>query len=323
MPIIPSKFAPPPWLRNGHLQTILSAVWPGGGPLVSRVEPERLELLDGDFLDLAWMRGGNRQVVILSHGLEGNADAAYIRRLSGAALRVGWDALAWNFRGCGRETNRLLRFYHSGETEDLGAVIAHAAERYDAVALLGISLGGNVTLKYLGEAPPHPAVRGAVAISAPVDLESSARELDRQPLNRIYLRRFIKTLVAKVRSKAVAFPDRLDLTGIKRVATFQEFDDRYTAPIHGFRDAADYWARSSSRQFLSRINVPTLLLNARDDPFLPAPCFPFDEASASASLSLEAPAHGGHVGFWDTLGGGWLERRVGEFLGELGCGNSG
>lgn len=281
------------------------------------MEQERLELRDGDFLDLGWRRGGSKRVVILSHGLEGNADAKYITRLSSALVAAGWDALAWNFRGCGRESNRLARFYHSGETGDLGTLVEYASKHYETIALVGISLGGNVTLKYIGEAAPHPAVCAGIAISAPVDLAASARELDRRLLNRVYLRRFTKTLVAKVRAKAVRFPERFDVTGLESVTTFQAFDDRFTAPLHGFRDANDYWEQSSSRQFLSRIATPALLLNARDDPFLPSVCFPEKEARESAVFSLEAPAHGGHVGFWDRLGGGWLERRVVEFLGTV------
>lgn len=279
------------------------------------MEQERLELADEDFLDLGWRRGGNKRVVILSHGLEGNAEAKYIKRLSSALVAAGWDTLAWNFRGCGRESNRLARFYHSGETGDLGALVEHASKYYKTIALVGISLGGNVTLKYLGEAAPHPSICAGVAISAPVDLAASARELDRRLLNRVYLRRFIKTLVAKVRAKAVRFPEQFDLKGLESVTTFQAFDDRFTAPLHGFRDADDYWEQSSSRQFLGRIATPALLLNARDDPFLPSVCFPEEEARSSTMFSLEAPAHGGHVGFWDRLGGGWLERRVVEFLG--------
>lgn len=269
---------------------------------------------DGDFLDLAWIREGNKRVAVLSHGLEGKADAKYIQRLSAALAAAGWDALSWNYRGCGREPNRLARFYHSGETGDLSTLVAHASKFYQTIALIGISLGGNVTLKYLGEAAPHPAVCAGVAISAPVDLAASARELDQRLLNRVYLRRFIKTLVAKVRAKAVRFPEQFDVRELESVTTFQAFDDRFTAPLHGFRDADDYWAQSSARQFLASISKPALLLNARDDPFLPPSCFPEQEARDSTTFHLEATAHGGHVGFWDRLGGGWLERRVVEFL---------
>jgi predicted alpha/beta-fold hydrolase len=316
MPLIDSTFRPPWWLRNGHLQTILPVIWPRRIRLACT--PERLELADGDFVDLEWVRAGAERLAILSHGLESDSRAAYIRGLAAALLAAGWDVLAWSFRGCGGSPNRLPRSYHSGETGDLSAVIGHAAGAYRRIGLAGFSLGGNVTLKYLGEAPPHPAVCAAVAISAPVDLAASAGALDRQLGNRLYLRRFLWTLIAKIEAKARLFPGQIDAAGVRRIRSFQEFDDRYTARLHGFRDAADYWAQASSRQYLSRIGVPALLLNARDDPFLPPACFPVAEAQVSARFFLEAPAHGGHVGFVEGLPPGtrpnWLERRIVDFL---------
>lgn len=344
MPVIASGFRPPPWLRNGHLQTVLAAA--RRPRLRQAVTRERLELDDGDFLDLAWVRShsstaptvvnrGRRHLAILCHGLEGSAEAGYVRGMTGALVAAGWDVLAWTFRGCGPEPNRLPRFYHSGETGDLRAVVRHAvagteaSEGCPAVVLVGFSLGGNVVLKYLGEkkaAPssPHPAVVGAVAVSVPVDLAASARALDERWVNGVYLRRFLRTLRAKVAAKAQVFPDEFDVTGLRRVTRFGQFDDRYTARLHGFRDAADYWSRSSARQFLPGIAVPTLLINARDDPFLPAPaCFPWSEAAASAHLFFEAPACGGHVGFVDAFPcvnddrQTWAERRAVEFLKAL------
>ncbi len=329
MPVLESSFRPPAWLRNAHLQTVWHVARPRRWPLAH--VPERLELPDGDFLDLAWMRrdpaeGGIHadRLAILTHGLESDAQAGYIRGMAVALQAAGWDALAWNFRGCGPETNRLPRFYHSGETGDLGAVIRHAADGahgYARVALVGFSLGGNVTLKYLGEAPPHPTVRAGVAISVPVDLAASAGVLDQRRVNRIYLRRFIDSLVGKVEAKAKLFPDGFDLRGIRRMRTFAEFDDRYTARLHGFRDAADYWARASSKPFLPAIRVPTLLLNAQDDPFLPPACIPTVEAEVNPCLYLEAPARGGHVGFVDFLSpdrATYAERRTVDFLSGLG-----
>lgn len=316
MPNIPSSFRPPAFLRNGHVQTIVAALLPSRGGVV--FERERLEMPDGDFLDLGWQRRGRERLAILSHGLEGQADDPLMRGMAAALDRAGWDVLAWNFRGCGAEPNRLARFYHSGETGDLGRVISRAAERYGRIALAGFSLGGNLTLKYLGEAAPHPAIVAAVAISAPVDLASSARALDRRWGNRLYLRRLIKSLVRKVEAKAARFPEELDIRGTRSIRSFQEFDDRYTAPLHGFRDAAEYWRKSSARPYLGRIVTPTLLLNARNDPFLTPECFPFSEAEKNPHLFLETPASGGHVGFIDLRHGGrpWSEGRVAEFLEE-------
>jgi predicted alpha/beta-fold hydrolase len=314
MPVIDSRFQSPAWLRNGHAQTILSVLLPRR-VRVAFVR-ERLELDDGDFLDLDWLRAGHSRVAILSHGLEGSSTQRYMRGLAAALHATGWDVLAWNFRGCSGEINRLLRFYHSGETGDLAAVVRHAATSHARISLAGFSLGGNVTLKYLGEAPPHPAVTGAVAISAPVDLASCAQVLDERSENAIYLRRFLTSLIAKIEAKERNFPGQLNVAAAATVRSFRDFDGLYTAPLHGFRDAEDYWARASSRPFLPRITVPALLLNARNDPFLAPPAFPWEEAGASAHVFLEAPTTGGHVGFLDLARGlePWSERRVVEFL---------
>ncbi len=314
MPVLDSHFHPPCWLRDGHLQTLLGALCRRRTD--ATFERERRELGDGDFLDLDWVRGGHRRLAILSHGLEGSSAQGYIRGLAVALAAAGWDVLAWSFRGCSGEPNRLPRFYHSGETEDLRAVVAHTAGRYESVALVGFSLGGNITLKYLGEAPPHPRVACAATISVPIDLASCARRLDRDFANRLYLRRFLGTMRTKIAAKARQFPSAFDVRGLEGVTTFEQFDGRFTGPLHGFRDAEDYWSRSSARQYLGGIAVPTLLLNARDDPFLTPHCFPETEAAASPYLSLEAPASGGHVGFVDLAraAGPWWTRRVVEFL---------
>ncbi len=316
MPVIHSRFHPPALLRNPHLQTILPVLLPRRLPV--RFERERLELPDGDFLDLDWWRARRARVAIISHGLEGNSANGYVRGTAAALGEAGWDVLAWNFRGCSGELNRLPRFYHSGETSDLAAVIGRAAADYGSIALVGFSLGGNMTLKYLGEAAPHPAITCAAAISTPVDLAASARALDQRPGNRFYLQRFMKSLVAKIEAKATRFPEELDPTGVRAIRSFQEFDDRYTAPMHGFRDAEDYWAKSSALRYLDGIVTPTLLLNALDDPFLTTESMPFAAAERSAALTFEAPVHGGHAGFLDLAHGlqRWSERRIVEFFGS-------
>lgn len=237
-----------------------------------------------------------------------------------AALFVcGWDVLVWNFRGCSAEPNRLLRMYHSGATEDLHAVISHAMKHHSAesIDLIGFSLGGNLTLKYLGENPDglSPKIHRAVAFSVPCDLACSSHQLS-LPSNRIYMERFLSAMRAKIRAKDKMFPGQVDLTGLSRIRTFEEFDDRYTAPIHGFKDAADYWVRNSCRQFLPNIQVPTLLVNALNDPFLGTRCYPLAEAAASEHFHFECPAQGGHVGFTPryTKGEYWSETRTIEFL---------
>jgi predicted alpha/beta-fold hydrolase len=315
MPVVASTFSPPRWLAGAHTQTILGALLRQPTPL--RWERERWELDDGDFLDLDWQRRGHARLAILCHGLEGSSEQGYIRGLAAALARAGWDALAWNLRGCSGTANRLPRFYHSGETGDLRALVVRAAETHDRIALVGFSLGGNIVLKYLGEAPPPPRVVRAAAVSVPIDLASCARRLDREWTNRLYLRRFLAPMRAKIAAKVQRFPEAFEVRGLDRVATFEEFDGRFTGPLHGFRDAEDYWSRSSARQFLPAITVPTLLLNARNDPFLTPHCFPEVEAAASAHVFLEAPASGGHVGFVDGAGRPWWERRVVDWMSEM------
>jgi hypothetical protein len=237
--------------------------------------------------------------------------------------RRGWDALAWNMRGCSGEPNKLPRFYHSGATEDLEAVVAHVRQispRYRGLALVGFSLGGNITLKYLGERGEavHPLIVGAVAFSVPCDLASGARKMARSR-NRIYLRRFLRLLHGKIRAKMTLMPGRITDQGYHRIKTFKDFDDRYTAPLHGFESAEDYWRRASSKQFLPAIAVPALLVNAGNDPFLGKECYPTAEARRHPKVYLEMPASGGHVGFVSFTKGGeyWSETRAGEFLAEV------
>jgi len=318
MPVIAvSSYRPPRALPGGHVQTLFPALFRRVGRVTT--EAERLELADGDFLDLQWRRSGARRLAVLCHGLEGSATATYIQGMAGALARRGWDVLAWNFRGCGGERNRLARFYHSGATEDLRAVVAHALASHPArrIDFVGFSLGGNLLLKYLGEATGELPDRlgRAVAFSVPCELACSAAALAR-PQNTLYMWNFLRGLRAKVRAKQPDFPRRIVLDGLQTIRTFAEFDDRYTAPLHGFRDAADYWERCSSRRFLAGIRLPVLLVNALNDPFLGPRCFPHAEASASRWLVFESPAGGGHAGFPAAGNDGeyWSEVRAAEFL---------
>jgi uncharacterized protein len=312
-----SSYRAPSWLVGGHMQTIYPALFRRIAQVTRR--GERLELADGDFIDLEWAGNGSSRLAILSHGLEANTQTEYIQGMAVALIRRGWDVLAWNFRGCSRVPNRLLRMYHSGATEDLQAVVCHALACHPAesIDLIGFSLGGNLTLKYLGERPNElpPQVRRAVVFSVPCDLACSSQRLSVLS-NRLYMERFLVAMRAKIRVKNQMFPGQLDLTGLWRIRTFQQFDDRYTAPIHGFRDAADYWARNSCRQFIPAIDRPTLLVNAVNDPFLGPGCYPFAEAVASDAFHFEFPASGGHVGFPAAGGNGeyWSETRAAEFL---------
>lgn len=317
MPVVHSFYVAPRLLRNGHLQTIYPVVFRRIDGV--RYQRERLELCDGDFVDLDWSRVGGHSAVVIAHGLEGSSQRNYVKGMVRAFNRRGWDAAALNFRGCSGEPNRLARFYHSGATEDLWYAARHVAGRgYERVALIGFSLGGNVTLKLLGELGESiPAwLIGGMGISVPCDLKSSARAMARR-INRPYMRRFLIDLRAKLRAKQARFPRELNDSGYEALRSFRDFDDRYTAPLHGFRDAEDYWARCSSRFFLHAIRCRTLLLNAADDPFLAPECFPEELAARHEWVHLEVPRHGGHVGF---AGQGlqtdecFSERRALEFL---------
>jgi uncharacterized protein len=325
MPVLSSSYRAPWLFRNGHLQTI----YPNLCRRVSGVQYKRTRIAtpDDDFLDLDASGTGADRVAVVLHGLEGSSQRPYILGMASAFNRAGWDVIAWNFRGCSGEANRQLRFYHMGDTEDIHTVLNHvlATSAYGMVGLVGFSMGGNVILKYLAEQADRiaPAVRAAVVFSVPCDLPSAARKMDR-PSNALYTRRFLFWLGEKIRVKAERFPGRIDEKHFHAVRTFREFDDRYTAPIHGYANAADYWARSASKPLINRIAVPTLLVNALDDPFLTPSCYPYDEARANPHFFLETPDSGGHVGFVSLNDEGryWSETRAVDFLQQHAAGVS-
>lgn len=304
--------------RNGHINT----VWAALNRKVAGVnyQRERLETPDGDFVDLDWSfaaKPANHLLIIL-HGLEGNAQRPYMLGLARFFNQQGWDALSLNFRGCSGESNRLTKTYHAGFTADLHTTLHHAlnTKSYRNVVLSGFSLGGNVTLKYLGEQRNLlPAeLRAAVVFSVPCHLPTANMEIDRW-YNRPYLWRFLRTLNRKMQEKAEQWPDSVPAPR-PWPSNFYEFDNCYTAPLNGFNNALDYWQRNSSLQFFDQINRPTLLINAWDDSFLSPECFPTDWAAQSSSFFLETPHHGGHVGFvtFDPNGVYWTERRAWEFI---------
>ncbi len=281
----------------GHAETLAGALLrpsPDLRPLRLRTDTP-----DDDFLDLDLMERGFDRVALVSHGLEGHSRRPYVLCMAQALLEAGWDVIAWNMRGCSGEPNALPRFYHSGETGDLHCVVQAALRRgYQTVALVGFSLGGNQILKYFGEDPDRvpSQVAAAACFSVPCDLDGAERRISR-PDNVLYTTRFMLDLKKRVRSIARRFPGLVDLRQLPLVRTIRQFDHAYTAPLHGFTGAEDYYARCSSRQFLHAIGVPSLLVNALNDPFLSGSCFPTPEAKASNSFSLLTPRRGGHVGF--------------------------
>lgn len=320
MPLIEgSSYCPPFLLQNGHLQTLYPSLARKLSP--SLYQRERIETPDDDFLDLDWSRVNSRRLVIISHGLEGSTYRHYMIGMAAMMNRHGWDALAWNYRYCSGEINRRLRMYHNGCVDDLDCVLRHALKdgRYDAAALVGFSLGGNLTLMYLGSMAEKldARVRRAVAFSVPCDLKAGALHLAKTK-NCIYMKQFLASLHTKIRGKMAQMPGIINDDGYENIRDFRGFDDRYTAPINGFKDAEDYWEKCSSAKFLSAIPVPTLLVNAQDDPFLAPECYPVEQARKSRFVHLEMPQHGGHVGFvqFNAEGAYWSEHRAAEFLGQ-------
>jgi uncharacterized protein len=296
MPIIQSSsFKRPKWLFNGHLETIYPALFRKVN--IQNPEHERINTPDGDFLDLDWYRQESPRLVLISHGLEGNSTRPYMLGMVKEFFRNGFDVLTWNFRGCGDELNQKPIFYHSGATYDLNTVIQHAQNQYKEIYLVGFSLGGNLTLKFLGESNYHnPKIKKAVAISVPLDLGKSCDKISSRE-NTLYSMRFLKSLKEKVKQKSSYYPDQLDSNKISLVRTLREFDDFFTGPVHGFKDATEYYQVNSSLGFLDKIETPVLILNAQNDPFLSDTCFPVQLGKKLDAVFFEFPKHGGHVGF--------------------------
>ncbi|MBL8839956.1 MAG: alpha/beta fold hydrolase [Planctomycetes bacterium] len=314
------SFVPPWWAAGTHGQTL-------AGHLLRRVhcrgqgERERLETQDGDFLVLEWFGGmppraapiATAPLVLLLHGLEGSSRSGYIVSLAQALAAAGCAAVALNFRGCSGEPNRLPRAYHAGETGDLSFVVATLAQRFPGrpLGVVGFSLGGNVVLRWLGEQGREAAatVRAAAAVSVPYDLARGA-DHSMSGAGRPYALRLIAELRAKARAKAALVAGRVDLERTLRARTFREFDEAFTAPLHGFRDADDYYTRGSSAPWLSGIAVPTLAIHALDDPFLPSAALPLAALRANPAITLALSDRGGHVGF--VAGSPWSPRFLAE-----------
>ncbi len=317
MPLIKSNYTSPFYLFNGHLQTIVPAIFYWGKK--SPYTRERINTKDDDFLDIDWIQNGHKRLALISHGLEGSSSAPYMRRLADSLSANNWDVLCWNFRGCSGELNRQPTFYHSGFTSDLDDVVHHAAKTkaYNSIFLIGNSVGGNITLKYLGEQSANilPEVKKAVVFSVPCDLESCAIELAKRS-NYVYMRRFLVSLKHKIREKAKLFPVYFDLAPLSSITNFFSFDAVYTAPMFGFKDVHDYYNRASSKPFLNDIKVPTLMVTAINDPFLGKACFPYDVARQHQMLYLETPKTGGHNGFPSLKQGYWPAKRAMAFWEE-------
>ncbi|MFQ5704292.1 MAG: hydrolase [Gemmatimonadales bacterium] len=317
-------FRPAWWLRGPHAQTL------GARMLRSRsgiaLERERIELPDGDFLDLDWAHcvtdgvTADGPLVVVLHGLEGCARSNYALELYRTLGAHGLRAVGLNFRSCSGEPNRLPRMYHSGETGDIASTLELLAGRNGTAPLgiVGVSLGGNALLKYLGErgGTRKTRVTAAVAVSVPYDLAAGSDHIERG-FSKFYRMYLVHRLRKKILAKSTILEGHIDVGKALRARTFREFDDRATAPLHGFKDADDYYARSSASHYLGRIDVPTLLIHALDDPFLPAGSLPIYEAKQNPHIEISISERGGHIGFvsgkpWAPVF--WAEQRAAEFL---------
>lgn len=311
---MPESFTPAWWCRNRHLQT----VWPTlfrRHRLIDTI-PERIELPDGDFVELAWPApdSSSGPVVLVLHGLEGSVRSPYAQGMLLALKQSGYRGVLMHFRGCHGGPNRLPRSYHSGDTGDIDHVVRVLTQRAapDPVYVIGYSIGGNALLKWLGECGADCPATGAVAVSVPFDLADCADRME-QGVSRIYQHHFIRRLHQKIRHKHAIVPLPIDMTHLKHWRSFWQFDHEVTAPLNGFTSAAHYYRESSSRQFLRHIDVPTLIIHARDDPFMLPRNVPGEQEIADR-VTLEVSGRGGHVGFiagrWPWRPVYWLEPRI-------------
>ncbi|OGT31381.1 MAG: hypothetical protein A3E87_03360 [Gammaproteobacteria bacterium RIFCSPHIGHO2_12_FULL_35_23] len=315
-----SKFKPAWWLKNAHMQTI----WPTlTRPKIKlKLQRQRFELSDGDFLDLDWIENTDptAPIVVVLHGLGGSINSPYALGTLQAIQQANWRGVLMHFRGASEEHNRLACSYHAAETMDIKEFIYHLKEKEPntPIGCVGYSLGGNVLLKWLGETGSKNPLAAAIAISVPFDLNKVLNRFNKG-FSRFYSRYLLQQLTTNVINKFSATDSYipLDLEKIKKATSFSDFDNNYTAPVHGFANAYDYYQRASSRHYLKEIRVPTLILHSEDDPFMTPDAVP-DESELSDYVTLELSPQGGHVGFvagrWPWQAEYWLERRIPEFL---------
>jgi predicted alpha/beta-fold hydrolase len=322
--IVDSSFKPAWWLSNPHAQTLYASI---RHPIKASIDHiEKLELPDGDFVDLIWSTGhlaADTPVVVILHGLGGCVDSSYVARFMQAFNQKGWRAVLMHFRGAGKEMNRLPRAYHSGDTADLNFVVERLAEREPATkkAVVGVSLGGNVLLKWLGEQASQTKINAAVAVSVPFVLNKTANRMN-IGLSRFYQSHLLKNLKQIFARKLIHMKNPPEaLKNAANCHCFWTFDNQVTAPLHGFSSVHSYYRESSSRQYLRTIETPTLIVHAKDDPFMTEDVLP-TESKLSEAVTLEVSDKGGHVGFiaGNKIGKPiyWLDKRIEEYLVKAG-----
>lgn len=315
MPIIEAvDFHPKSLYRNGHLGTLIPHFF--SHQRLKGFKRARLTTPDGDFLDVDKIINNNKTLAILCHGLEGSSDSNYIHNMASLLCENNFDIVAINYRGCSGTPNHKLRMYHSGATDDIHFVISQFEDNYDAFVLVGYSLGANMVIKYNGEKTftKSSKLKASVGISAPCDLAASSIVISKKE-NYVYEKRFLVSLTKKVKLKAQKYPDQINLDLLRQTNTLKDFDNYFTGPIHGFKDADEYYELNSSNRFLSNIARPTMIINAVNDPFLDFNTFPYEQAQQSEYVHLLTPKHGGHVGFMSWgMKYSWADMKALNFL---------
>ena len=320
MPVFTSNFLPTIPFRNSHFNTMYRPLFMKDTATYTR---KRISTWDHDFFDLDFSFVGSETLVLLIHGLEGSSDSKYMAASTNHLNNKGIDTVCFNLRSCSGEDNLLLATYHSGKTEDVGFVVNHLLEHYNYknIIIIGFSLGGNLTLKYLGEQGENisSVIKGGIAVSVPIDIASAELEMDKLK-NKLYIEMFFKTMKNKVLEKAFKFPEyKLDQNELFKATKFRQLEHLYTVPVFGFDSPEDYWEKASSKPYLLKIIKPTLLINAKDDTFLSKKCYPYYEAENSDFFFFEETKFGGHVGFMNSFKpkeNTWLEHRIERFIRE-------
>jgi hypothetical protein len=320
MPLVAeSSYRPPWWLKNKHLSTIIPSLF----RKVERVNyvRERINTPDQDFIHLDWLKNNNEQLILLLHGLEGSSDRGYMAGMAKYFHDKDWDVVAYNCRGCSGEINLAPRLYHHGDTGDVSCVIDHinTNNNYKQIVMIGFSMGGSLILNYLGNQKHNipNIVKAAITYSVPCDLKATALELSKKG-NGFYRKRFLEKLATKIKQKELQHPDLINADGVKEIDSFYEFESKYTAPIHGFIDADDFYHQASAKNYLKNICIPTLIVNASNDPMFNDRSFPKEEVRELENVFLEIPKYGGHVGFSkSSLDENWMEERAWEFINDF------
>jgi predicted alpha/beta-fold hydrolase len=320
MPIFESNFSPTIPFRNGHFNTMYRPLFMKD---IANYTRKRIDTWDNDFIDLDFSFVNSDTLVLLIHGLEGSSSSKYMASNVNYLNNLGLDTVCFNLRGCSGEDNLLLSTYHSGKTEDVDFVVNHLITNYTYknIIIVGFSLGGNLTLKYLGEKSDgiSSTIKGGIAVSVPIDIASAEQEMDKLK-NKLYMEVFFKTMKNKILEKAHKFPAyKLDKDKLFKATKFKHLEHLYTAPVFGFKNPENYWQKASSKPYLLKIKRPTLLINAKDDTFLSRECYPYKEAEASDFFFFEETKYGGHVGFMSSFKPSenrWLEHRISRFIKE-------